>query len=93
MYTSLKVLSISLISVSDNDFDVDGMRLVGRKALMNPPSSNASIKHNYLFEEHKTYYIEKICTKYVQNVCLYGEIFYERGVSVGLSSPKTCISS
>ena len=46
MYTSLKVLSISLISVPDNDFDVDGMRLVGMKALMNPPSSNASIKHN-----------------------------------------------
>ena len=61
MYTSLKVLNISLISVSDNDFDVDGMRHIGRKALMNPPSSNASIKQND-FEEHKTYYIEKICT-------------------------------
>ena len=46
MYTSLKVLNISLISVPDNDFDVDGMRLIGRKALMNPPSSNASIKQN-----------------------------------------------
>ena len=55
MYTSLKVLNISLISVLDNDFDVDGMRLVGRKALMNPPSSNASIKQNDVFEEHKTY--------------------------------------
>ena len=46
MYTSLKVLNISLISVPDNDFDVDGMRLIGKKAIMNPPSFNASIKHN-----------------------------------------------
>ena len=46
MSTSFKVLNVSLISVPDNDFDVDGMRLVGRKALMNPPSSNASIKNN-----------------------------------------------
>ena len=46
MYTILKVLNVSLISVPYNDFDVDGMRLVGRKALVNPPSSNASIKHD-----------------------------------------------
>ena len=46
MYTSFKVLNISLISVPDNDFDVDGMRVIGMKALMNLPSSNASIKHN-----------------------------------------------
>ena len=47
MYTTLKVLNISLISVLDNDFDVDGMILIGRKALMNPASSNASIKYEF----------------------------------------------
>jgi hypothetical protein len=53
MYTSLKVLNVSLISVPNNDFDVDGMRLVGRKALINPPSSNAHIKHNDFLKNAK----------------------------------------
>ena len=46
MYTSLKVLNISLISILDNDFDVDRMRLIRRKALMNPSLSEASIIQN-----------------------------------------------
>ena len=68
MYTSIKVLNISRISVLDNDFDVDGMKLIGRKALMNPSSSNVSIEHND-FSRTQNLLERKICTNLVNEIC------------------------